>query len=119
MDSMDTEGPIRMNLSISDVINREHILELLPAIEPLENHVRYVITHGNEEGHFRIHQKDGLSYLHLSRKKVMPGIYSLEISSMPLYRKHELQKLEDENDINYLLGEIGEALRMNLEIKLN
>nr|XP_014340413.1 PREDICTED: fibrillin-3 [Latimeria chalumnae] len=116
--SVDLDAPITMDFNISDLINREHILELLPAIEPLENHVRYVISHGNEEGYFRIHQKDGLSYLHLGRKKVAAGTYSLEIASVPLYRKKELLELEDKNDIDYLVGDLGEALRMKLQIQL-
>ncbi|KAJ1171265.1 hypothetical protein NDU88_003130 [Pleurodeles waltl] len=116
--SLDIDAPLTMSLNISDLANKQHILELIPTIETLENHVRYIIAHGNEEGYFRIHQKDGLSYLHLGRKKIIPGTYRLEIASMPLYRKKELLKLEDENYLNYLTGEIGQALRMKLQIKL-
>lgn len=116
--SVDTDAPLPMFLNLSDLAHKEHILELLPAVEPLENRVRYMISHGNEDGYFRIHQKEGLSYLHLGRKKIVPGTYMLEIMSVPLYRKKELQKLEAKNDLNYLAGELGQALRMRLQLQL-
>uniref|UniRef100_A0A674K3X4 Fibrillin 3 n=1 Tax=Terrapene triunguis TaxID=2587831 RepID=A0A674K3X4_9SAUR len=116
--SVDIDAPLSMSLNLSALDHKEHILELLPAVEPLENHVRYVVSHGNEDGYFRIHQKEGLSYLHLGRKKIVPGTYLLEIVSVPLYRKKELQKLEAKNDLNYLAGELGQALRMRLQLQL-
>ena len=79
--SMDVEAPLSMMLNLSDLAHNEHILELLPAVEPLENRVRYLISHGNEDGFFRIHQKEGLSFLHLGRKKIVPGTYLLAIST--------------------------------------
>ena len=48
----------------------------------------------------------------------MPGMYTLEITSVPLYKKKELKELEDSNEDDYLLGELGEALRMRLQIQL-
>lgn len=118
MASVDIDAPLKMSLNISDLINKQHIMELLPALVPLENHVRYIISQGNEDGVFRIHQKDGLSFLYLGRKKVVPGLYNLEIASVPLYRKKELQKLEDEKDSNYLSGELGQALKMKVQLHL-
>ncbi|GCB64860.1 hypothetical protein scyTo_0014819, partial [Scyliorhinus torazame] len=116
--SLDIDTPIPLNVNISEMGIHDHIMEFLPAIEPLENHVRYTISSGNEASFFRIHQKNGLSYLHLSRKKAIQGKYTLEISSVPLYRKKDLLKLEDENDVDYLVGDIGEALRLKLQIHL-
>lgn len=115
---MDVEAPLTMTLNLSDLARKEHILELLPAVEPLENRVRYLISQGNEDGYFRIHQKEGLSYLHLGRKKVLPGTYLLEIVSVPLYRRRELQELEAKNHLDYLAGELGQALRMKLQLQL-
>lgn len=116
--SLDIDTPISLKVSISELDNKDHIMEFLPAIEPLENHVRYVITGGNEDNNFRIHQKNGLSYLHLSRKKVSAGRYALEITSLPLYKKKELLRMEEENDVDYLAGDIGEVLRLKLQIQL-
>lgn len=118
LQSIAMDSPVHVKLNVSGLGSKEHILELLPAIEPLTNHVRYVISHGNEAGAFRIHQRNGLSYLHPARKKLAPGTYTLEISSVPLYKKKELQKLEETNDHDYLLGELGAALRMRLQIQL-
>lgn len=117
--SLDTDTPIKMNLNISELNYKEHILELVPAIEPLNHHVRYVISHGNDNSFFRIHQKDGLSYLHMTKKRPLEGVYTLEITSIPLYKKKALQKLEDKKDNDYLLGELGEALKMRLQIQLH
>lgn len=119
MASIDIDGPLKMGFNISHLTIKEHIMDLMPAVEPLMNHVRYVISQGNEDNNFRIHQKDGQSFLHLGRKKVTPGLYNLEIISMPLYRKKELLKLEDEKDFNYLNGEIGQTLKMKLQIQLH
>uniref|UniRef100_A0A8C8RUV9 Fibrillin-2 n=1 Tax=Pelusios castaneus TaxID=367368 RepID=A0A8C8RUV9_9SAUR len=118
LESLDTDTPLKMRLNISGLVNKEHILELMPAIEPLTNHVRYFISYGNDDGIFQIHQTDGLSYLHTAKKKSVPGTYTLEITSMPLYKKKELKKLEDSNEDNYLLGELGKVLRMRLCIEL-
>lgn len=116
--SIDVDMPLTVALNLSDLGHREHILELLPAVAPLENRVRYVIAQGNEEGFFHIHQKEGLSYLHLARKQATPGTYLLEIISMPLYRKRELQKLEALKDLDYFTGELGQALKMRLQLHL-
>ncbi|XP_059690283.1 fibrillin-2 isoform X2 [Gavia stellata] len=118
LESLDMDSPLKMRVNISRLDNKEHILELMPAIEPLTNHVRYVISRGNGDGIFRIHQRDGLSYLHTVKKKSVPGTHTLEITSIPLYKKMELKKLEDSNEDSYLLGELGEALRMRLSIDL-
>ncbi|XP_004949436.2 fibrillin-2 isoform X2 [Gallus gallus] len=118
LESLDMDSPLKMRVNISRLDNKEHILELMPAIEPLTNHVRYIISHGNDDGVFRIHQRDGLSYLHTAKKKSVPGTYTLEITSIPLYKKKELKKLEDSNEDSYLLGELGEALRMRLWLEL-
>uniref|UniRef100_A0A8C3JSM0 Fibrillin-2 n=1 Tax=Calidris pygmaea TaxID=425635 RepID=A0A8C3JSM0_9CHAR len=118
LESLDMDRPLKIRVNISRLNSKDHILELMPAIEPLTNHVRYIISHGNDDGIFRIHQRDGLSYLHTIKKKSVPGTYTLEITSIPLYKKKELKKLEDRNEDNYLLGELGEALRMRLWIDL-
>uniref|UniRef100_A0A5F8GBW2 Fibrillin 3 n=1 Tax=Monodelphis domestica TaxID=13616 RepID=A0A5F8GBW2_MONDO len=73
--SVDTEAPLAMALNLSNLGPREHILELLPAVEALENRVLYIIAHGNEAGFFRMQHKEGLSYLRLGRKKPGPGAY--------------------------------------------
>ncbi len=66
---MDVQTSIPMNLSLAQLQNKEPLLELLPALEPLEHHVRYVITHGNHGEHFRIlERRDGKSILRLGRK---------------------------------------------------
>ncbi|KAF7468176.1 Hypothetical predicted protein [Marmota monax] len=118
LESVDMDSPINMKFNLSGFGSKEHILELMPAIEPLNNHIRYVISQGNDDGIFRIHQRNGLSYLHTAKKKLTPGTYTLEITSIPLYRKKELKKLEESNEDDYLLGELGEALRMRLQIQL-
>ncbi|XP_054253822.1 fibrillin-2 isoform X1 [Indicator indicator] len=118
MKSLDMDSPLKMRVNTSRLDNKEHLLKLMPAIEPLTNHVRYIISHGNDNGIFRIHQKDGLSYLHIVKKTSVPGTHTLKVTSIPLYKKKELKKLEDSHDDNYLLGDFGEALRMRLWIDL-
>ncbi|XP_044302577.1 fibrillin-2 isoform X1 [Varanus komodoensis] len=116
--SLDIDLPLKMRFNISGLGDTEHILDLIPAIQPLTNHIRYVISFGNHNSIFRIHQKDGLSYLQIAKKKAIAGIYTLEIVSIPLYQKDELKKLEESNEDNYLLGELGEALKMRLWVEL-
>ncbi|KAB0392530.1 hypothetical protein E2I00_001724, partial [Balaenoptera physalus] len=118
LESVDMDSPMKMKFNLSGLGSKEHILELMPAIEPLNNHIRYVISQGNDDGIFRIHQRNGLSYLHTAKRKLVPGTHTLEITSIPLYKKKELKKLEDSNEDDYLLGELGEALRMRLQIQL-
>lgn len=105
--------------NISHVSNKVRILELLPALTTLTNHNRYLIESGNENGFFKINQKEGISYLHFTKKKPVAGIYSLQISSTPLYKKKELNQLEDKYDKDYLSGELGDALKMKIQISLH
>ncbi|OWK12210.1 FBN2 [Cervus elaphus hippelaphus] len=118
LESVDMDSPVMMKFNVSGLGAKEHIVEFMPAIEPLNNHIRYVISQGNDDGVFRIHQRNGLSYLHTAKRKLVPGMYTLEITSVPLYKKKELKKLEDSNEDDYLLGELGEALKMRLQIQL-
>lgn len=118
--SVDVEDTLHFHLNISDLSNRDHILEFTPALSTLSDHVRYNIDYGNAEGYFKINQREGISYLHLSKKKVLsPGAYSLQISSMPLYRKKELADLEDQHDKDYLSGQLGDILKMRVQIILH
>ena len=107
-------------LNASQLNPKQHILELMPAIKPLSGHVHYVIATGNQDGQFRIQRRDGLSYLHSTKRKVatLPQEYTLEINSSLLYGKAQLKELEDHRDQDYLTGELGENLRMRLHIRL-
>ncbi|MEQ2214224.1 hypothetical protein XENOCAPTIV_023752 [Xenoophorus captivus] len=114
---MDIENTLHLHLNVSDLSNRDHILQFTPALSTLSDHVRYSIDNGNMEGFFKINQKEGVSYLHLSKKKVLPpGAYNLQISSVPLYRKKELDELEDQHDKDYLTGQLGDGHKMSLSI---
>ncbi|XP_069561799.1 fibrillin-1 [Brachyistius frenatus] len=118
--SVDIEDTLQFHLNISDLSNRDHILEFTPALSTLSDHVRYSIDYGNEEGYFKINQREGVSYLHLSKKKaLLPGAYDLQISSMPLFRKKELAELEDRHDKDYLTGQLGDILKMRVQIILH
>ncbi|XP_067327502.1 fibrillin-1 isoform X1 [Anolis sagrei] len=117
--SWDVEKPATLSFNISDLNNKDQILKLIPALTTLTNHNRYLIDHGNEGGFFRINQKEGISFLHLTKKKPVPGAYLLQISSIPLYKKKELNQLEDKHDKDYLSGELGDNLKMRIEILLH
>lgn len=118
MASIDVEAPLVFALNLSDLGRKTHILELLPAVEPLEKHIRYVIAQGNRDAHFHLQQKEGLSYLHLGHKPAGPGTYLLEIVSVPVSRPRELQKLEPGKERNSAAGEMGHALKMKLQLHL-
>ncbi|KAL7879279.1 hypothetical protein AOLI_G00102530 [Acnodon oligacanthus] len=118
--SVDVDDTINFNLNISDLNSKDHIIEFLPALSTLANHVRYAVDFGNEEGLFTLAQRDGVSYLHLAKNKhLQPGAYYLQISSVPLYRKKELAALEDRHDKDYLSGQLGDTLRIKLQIVLH
>ncbi|XP_026546650.1 fibrillin-2-like, partial [Notechis scutatus] len=116
--SIDVEAPLVFALNLSDLGRKAHILELLPAVAPLENHIRYVIAQGNSDGHFRIREKEGLSYLHVGRKPATPGTYLLEIVSVAMSRLRELPKPEAAKDFDSVAGETGQALKMKLQLHL-
>ncbi|KAK7912579.1 hypothetical protein WMY93_012790 [Mugilogobius chulae] len=118
--SVDVDDTLHFHLNISDLTNRAHILEFTPALSALSDHVRYSIDFGNDDGIFRINQRDGVSFLHLSKKKsLLPGAYSLQISGVPLYKKKELVELEDRHDKDYLTGQLGDVLKMKVQITLH
>ncbi|XP_048832997.1 fibrillin-2b isoform X7 [Brienomyrus brachyistius] len=118
--SVDTQTSIPMNLSLAELQNKEPLLELLPALQPLEHHVRYVITHGNQGEYFRLlERRDGKSVLRLGRRAPAPGSYRLEIAGLPLFGPRKLRHLEERHDADYLQGEIGAALHIKLDIHLH
>ncbi|XP_046720263.1 fibrillin-1 [Silurus meridionalis] len=120
--SLDVDDVIQFNLSICKLSAKDHIMEFLPALSTLKNHVHYAINFGNDVGLFKLNQRDGVSFLHLSKNKhhhLLPGVYSLQISGVPVYGKKELEALEDENDKDYLSGELGETLHIKLQIHLH
>lgn len=117
--SWDVEKPASFAFNISHINNKVRILELLPALTTLMNHNKYLIESGNEDGFFKINQKEGVSYLHFTKKKPVAGTYSLQISSTPLYKKKELNQLEDRYDKDYLSGELGDNLKMKIQILLH
>lgn len=120
MASVDTLAFLPMNLSLASLLNKEPLLELLPALQPLEHHVRYVITHGNANEHFRLlERRDGKSLLRLGKRPPPPGSYRLEITSMPVFGPRKLHQLEDQHDSDYLQGEIGDTLRIKLHVHLH
>ncbi|KAI4882658.1 hypothetical protein NFI96_001503 [Prochilodus magdalenae] len=116
--SVDMEQPLTLVLSLSRCSPDEHILELVPAIKPLNHHVSYSIKAGNQAGVFRLQKRQGLSYLHCQHKKAFAGVYELLISSSPLYNHTELRELEDGRDKDYLSGQLGQNLHMRLHITL-
>lgn len=120
--SVDVDDIIRFNLSIGELSVKDHIMEFLPALSMLKNHVRYAIDFGNDAGLFKLNQRDGVSFLHVSKNKrhnLLPGVYYLQISGVPRYAKKELDALEDENDKDYLSGELGKTLHIKLQIDLH
>uniref|UniRef100_A0A3P8QNZ3 Fibrillin 2b n=1 Tax=Astatotilapia calliptera TaxID=8154 RepID=A0A3P8QNZ3_ASTCA len=120
MASVDTQASIPVNISLASLLNKEPLLELLPALQPLEHHVRYVITHGNADEHFHLlERRDGKSVLRLGKKPPPPGSYRLEIASLRLFGPRKLHQLEKQHDIDYLQGEIGDALRIKLHVHLH
>lgn len=120
MASVDTQDVIPMNVSLASLLNKEPLMELLPALQPLEHHVRYVITHGNTNEHFRLlERRDGKSVLRLGKKLPPAGSYRLDIASLRLFGPRRLQQLEELHDTDYLQGEIGDALRIKLHIHLH
>ncbi|XP_077462687.1 fibrillin-2b [Stigmatopora argus] len=118
--SVDTQASIPMNLTLASFLNKEPLLELLPALQPLERHVRYVITHGNGDEHFRLlERRDGKSVLRLGSRPPSAGSYRLDIAGLPLFGPRRRNQLEEQHDKDYLQGEIGGALRIKLLIHLH
>lgn len=120
--SVDVDDIIRFNLSISELSANDHIMEFLPALSTLKNHVHYAIDFGNDVGLFKLNQRGGVSFLHVSKNKrhhLLPGVYYLQISSAPMYGEKELEALEDQKDKDYLSGELGETLHIKLQIDLH
>lgn len=117
--SWDVENTATFSYNISNFDHKVRILELFPALTTLTNHNRYLIESGNENGFFKINQKQGISYLHFTKKKPVAGTYSLQIGSTPLYKKKELKQLEDKHDKDYLSGELGDNLKMKVQISLH
>ncbi|KPP64202.1 fibrillin-1-like, partial [Scleropages formosus] len=114
--SIDTDHTMLFHFNLTDLNRKDHLLEFVPALSALTKHVRYAIDFGNDEGFFKINHKEGLSYLHVTKKMPLPGAYYLQVSSIPLYTKMDLMRLEDQHDKDYLTGQLGEMLKMKVQI---
>uniref|UniRef100_A0A8C2I4K8 Fibrillin 1 n=1 Tax=Cyprinus carpio TaxID=7962 RepID=A0A8C2I4K8_CYPCA len=115
--SVDVDHTLQLRLNISTLKSKDHIIDFQPALSTLANHVRYAIDYGNDDGLFRMNQKDGVSYLHISKKKALqPGVYYLQIRSVPLTGSREPT---GEPDSDYLSGQLGDALHMSVQIVLH
>ncbi len=112
--SVDVDDTLQLRLNISTLKSKDHIIDFVPALSTLANHMRYAIDYGNDDGLFRMSQKDGLSYLHTSKKAALqPGAYYLRIRSVP-------QNVSPERpDTDYLSGQRGDALHMSVQIVLH
>ncbi|KAK2894364.1 hypothetical protein Q8A67_011593 [Cirrhinus molitorella] len=116
--SVDVDNTLQLQLNISTLKSKDHILDFVPALSTLANHVRYTIDYGNDDGLFRMNQKDGVSYLHISKKKALqPGAYYLQIRSVPLSGSRE--PTGERPDSDYLSGQLGDALHMSVQIVLH
>uniref|UniRef100_A0A8C1IP79 Fibrillin 1 n=1 Tax=Cyprinus carpio TaxID=7962 RepID=A0A8C1IP79_CYPCA len=115
--SVDVDHTLQLRLNISTLKSKDHIIDFQPALSTLANHVRYAIDYGNDDGLFRMNQKDGVSYLHISKKKALqPGVYYIQIRSVPLTGSREPT---GEPDSDYLSGQLGDALHMSVQIVLH
>ncbi|XP_078480085.1 fibrillin-2-like [Lampetra fluviatilis] len=135
MASLDVERPVIVHVNISSLEDGDSILDLLPALAPLNNHVKYSIVAGNEAGIFRIGQiladdesesesrSDLGSSLLLAKRKAVavqrPSTHTLEVTGVPTFRRKELRRLEAAHEKDYLAGELGQALRLKLRIQLH
>ncbi|RXN16421.1 fibrillin-1 [Labeo rohita] len=116
--SVDVDNTLQLQLNISTLKSKDHIIDFVPALSTLSNHVRYTIDYGNDDGLFRMNQKDGVSYLHISKKKALqPGAYYLQIRSVPLSGSRE--PTGERPDTDYLSGQLGDALHMSVQIALH
>ncbi|XP_051512992.1 fibrillin-1-like isoform X2 [Myxocyprinus asiaticus] len=120
LDSVDIDNTLQFSLNISTLKSKDHIIDFIPALSTLTNHVCYTIEYGNDDGLFKINQRDGISYLHISRKKALqPGAYYLKIRSVPVYGRKEVTALDEQQDRDYLSEQRGDALHMNVQILLH
>lgn len=74
-DEVNASLPIYIKISAHDLTQRQQLLKLMPAINPLKNgNVKYRISKGNDDRMLRMHTKGEIHFVHLSheftRKKV-------------------------------------------------
>ncbi|XP_016121777.1 fibrillin-1-like [Sinocyclocheilus grahami] len=85
--SVDVDQPLKLLLNRSQLKPSEAILELLPAVRALAQHVMYTITAGNHDGFFQIRQRAGISYLHSTHRTPSMRRYRLQIRSSALSKE--------------------------------
>ncbi|XP_069857979.1 LOW QUALITY PROTEIN: fibrillin-3 [Dipodomys merriami] len=103
--TFDTEVHLTLSLNLSRLGQAQHILGLQPALEGLAGRVRYIISHGNQQGFFRMQHQGILSYLQLGRRRPQPGMYQLEVVSVP-------------GPQGAWPGPVGQALRLQVRLQL-
>ncbi|KAJ8304376.1 hypothetical protein KUTeg_017959 [Tegillarca granosa] len=63
------------------------LFKILPSLAALKDNVRYKIRRGNEKKLFSLHQKHGISSLHLRRKIRKNGVHNIRIDGIPIRKK--------------------------------
>ncbi|TRY90178.1 hypothetical protein DNTS_033362 [Danionella cerebrum] len=111
--SVDVDDTLQLHFNISTLTSEDHIIDFIPALSTLENQLSYTID--NDEGLFHMTQKDGISYLHISKKKPLhTGEYYIQIRSQPVSETHS-GNLESD----YVSEQLGDALLMKVQIVLH
>lgn len=83
-EQLDTDGIIKIVISLAQTKHRRRIIKLQPALNYLQNNIVYNITKGNEDHLFKMSTRNGVSSLHFTHRIKHPGLFILEIVGRPL-----------------------------------
>lgn len=100
---VNTSVPVILSLSMADLVPRQRLLRLLPALRALQDHTMYRITSGNEAGMFRIHKRDNVHFIHINRGfgaqegRINPGKYKIQVQAESTLDMEQAKRLSLDN----------------------
>ena len=88
MDLVPTK-PVVLYIWREYVAKHARVFKMVPAVDTLRNNERCHIASGNQEGHFGLHERRGMSSLHFTHPIKHKAIYELTIECEPIDKRKE------------------------------
>lgn len=123
--SLNTSYPIEIVVTLQNATRRTPLLELRSSIKQLKDHSRYQIVAGNRDRFFRIHYRDQLNVLHLTKNAIrpdgeiviQPGEYDLQLRVLSTLDADAVQQSSFESET--IEDALKETVQFDVKIYLD
>ena len=120
--SLNTSFPIEIFVILHNTTRRTPLLELRSSIKQLRDHSRYQVVSGNRDRFFRIHHRDQVNVLHLTKNAIRPdgeivikpAEYNLQLRVISTLDPEAVKQSSFESEI--IQDALEETVRLDVKI---